>query len=72
VRLDFNNFQVADDSGGGGLRPTQGRYGRLVERNSSVALGPFPVEPTPEAVTGHLAYNEEQPTAAEGIMSRSG
>jgi hypothetical protein len=28
-----------------------------VELNSSVALGPFPVQPTPEGVTGHLAYN---------------
>ena len=36
-------------------------------------LGPFPVQPTPEGVTGHLAYNkDQQPTAADGSMSRSG
>jgi hypothetical protein len=32
VKLDFNNFRVADDAGGRGLRPTQGRYGSLVRR----------------------------------------
>jgi hypothetical protein len=36
-------------------------------------LSPFPVQPTPEGVTGHLAYNKDlQPTAADGIMSRRG